>query len=139
MGLSNNIGLKTCPLANVSICAESNKDEFQVLLYNPLAKTTTQYVQIPVTGDNWEVTDPEGNSVEVVVSEPIRNFDYIAQATRNEIHENILIFKVDLPAVGYNVYNIKRGNSIHKTSIKKVTLKEDAKVGFDVSVILIKI
>ncbi|XP_049819132.1 lysosomal alpha-mannosidase [Aethina tumida] len=133
LGLENKIDLKICPLANVSICEESNKDEFNVLLYNPLARTVSHYVQIPVSGDNWSVSDPDGDEVEIAVTEPVRSFKYITDDIGGTLHDKVIIFKAEnLPGLGYKIYNIKKSSS-KKTVHAKVPLelKEDKEFGFE--------
>lgn len=130
----DDIKLKHCPLANVSICTETGKDEFNVFLYNPLARSVSHYIQVPVSGDDWKVTDPEGEEVEVAVTKPIRTFDYVTKDIGGNLHENVLIFKATLPALGYSIYNVKKTNLKNNTKAlnEEMTLGEDKIVGFEV-------
>lgn len=44
-----------------------------MLLYNPLGRAVDHYVQIPVDGDSWTVTDPEGNRTKFVCNKNKNN------------------------------------------------------------------
>lgn len=55
--------LSTCLLANVSICETTKKDRFVVTVYNPASHPVTHYVRVPVDGEYYNITGPDGNTV----------------------------------------------------------------------------
>lgn len=59
--LTDNLELKYCPLANISICPDTKINEFNIIVYNPLAEKIRQHIQIPVDDGTWIVTDSEGS------------------------------------------------------------------------------
>ncbi|KAJ8939539.1 hypothetical protein NQ314_011106 [Rhamnusium bicolor] len=121
LGLTNDLNLKSCLLSNVSICTESDKDEFTVLIYNPLSRKSSHYIQIPVSDGTWKITGPSGEDVESHLSEPIGNFDYITKATGEKVLEKVLFFRAEsLPALGYKVYNIQKTSSNSKAARAEV-------------------
>ncbi|KAJ8939540.1 hypothetical protein NQ314_011107 [Rhamnusium bicolor] len=102
LGINNDLNLKSCLLSNVSICVESDKDEFTVLIYNPLARSVSHYIQIPVNDGTWKITGPSGEEVENYLTEPISNFTYITKASWAKVLDKVLFFRAEnLPALGY--------------------------------------
>lgn len=129
LGLENDLNLKSCLLSNVSICAESDKDEFTVLIYNPLARTTSHYIQIPVNDGTWKVTGPSGDEVENHLTNPIRDFSYINKVTGDKILPKVLFFRAeDLPALGYKVYKFEKVSTV-SSSVREEVMAVD-KMGF---------
>lgn len=60
-------GEEYCPFLNVSQCAVSeNNDVFTAVVYNQMAKSNAVHLRIPVTSENWLVTD-------LVTSQPIES------------------------------------------------------------------
>lgn len=111
---------KSCLLSNISICAISGEDNFNLLLYNPLAQSASEYVQIPVKDGTWEVTGPNGENLENTLTNPITNFDFIAENLTEELLPKILFFKAEnIPPVGYNIYNLKRTSSRSKEQVTR--------------------
>ncbi|KAJ8982146.1 hypothetical protein NQ317_011292 [Molorchus minor] len=130
IGMTDSLNLKSCLLSNVSICSESDKDEFSILIYNPLARNTSHYIQVPVNDGTWKITDPSGTKynefyftdikqvlstggeIENQLTDPIRNFDYITKDTGEKVLDKVLIFRAEnLPALGYKVYKFQRISS----------------------------
>lgn len=149
LGLENDLNLKSCLLSNVSICAESDKDEFTVLIYNPLARTTSHYIQIPVNDGTWKVTGPSGNintniympnitgacflgdEIENHLTNPIRDFSYINKVTGDKILPKVLFFRAeDLPALGYKVYKFEKVSTV-SSSVREEVMAVD-QMGFGV-------
>ena len=63
-GLGQDYNFYHCPLLNVSQCATSEAgEEFTVNVYNPLGRTRSDYIRIPVTQGGWNVTDLETGEV----------------------------------------------------------------------------
>ncbi|KAJ8951624.1 hypothetical protein NQ318_012294 [Aromia moschata] len=109
LGLEEDISLSYCPLANVSICQDSKKDNFRVLLYNPLGRTVSHYVQIPVDAGTWTVTDPDGRAVTNYLYNPVRSFQFVADDIDQSLNEKVLMFMAEnLPPLGYKIYEFAR-------------------------------
>ncbi|KAJ8951627.1 hypothetical protein NQ318_012297 [Aromia moschata] len=112
LGMENDLNLQSCLLTNVSICNESDKDEFTVLIYNPLARKASHYIQIPVNDGTWKLTGPSGEIIANQLTDPIRDFSYISEFTSQKYLPKVLIFRAeDLPPLGYKVYQFQRVNS----------------------------
>lgn len=127
----DNVDIQSCLLSNVSICSSSNNDQFNLILYNPLARSVSQYVQVPVQDGTWEVTNPNNETVENTLTNPIGDFEYIAQNLTEELMPKILFFKAEhIPAVGYSVYTLKRTSSQAKESILPRKVKALEQIGF---------
>ncbi|KAJ8951631.1 hypothetical protein NQ318_012301 [Aromia moschata] len=144
LGLSDDLNLKSCLLANVSICSESDKDEFTVLIYNPLARTVSHYIQIPVNDGTWKVTDPSGEEIETYLSSPIDSFDYVGKNISQKVLDKVLFFRAEnLPALGYKAYKIEKTSS-ETVASREGTLAvdqigfEDRFVNFDLSTGLLR-
>ncbi|KAJ8919726.1 hypothetical protein NQ315_006254 [Exocentrus adspersus] len=130
LGAANPLNLKSCLLSNVSICEESNKDQFNVLVYNPLARNVSHYVQIPVNDGTWKVTDPTGKEVANQLTDPVRSFDTAANYTNSTSLPKVLFFKAEnLPAVGYRVYTFQRTNTT-SIAVKAKAVTADP-IGFE--------
>ncbi|KAJ8919703.1 hypothetical protein NQ315_006231 [Exocentrus adspersus] len=109
LGLESDIDLHYCPFANISICAETKKDKFRVLLYNPLGVAVDHYVQLPIDAASWTVTDPEGVTVKNSIYSPVRNFQYMADDLGRPFSDSVIMFKADnLPPLGYKVYTVEK-------------------------------
>ncbi|KAJ8982145.1 hypothetical protein NQ317_011291 [Molorchus minor] len=129
LGLDKDLNLKSCLLSNVSICAESSGDNFNLLVYNPLSRSASHYIQVPVNDGEWKITGPSGEVIEGFLSNPIRNFDYITQDTRKETLNKVLFFRAEsLPPLGYNVYNFQRVSLVSKS--KEENVVDVGQIGF---------
>ncbi|XP_018575534.1 lysosomal alpha-mannosidase isoform X2 [Anoplophora glabripennis] len=117
LGIDGNLNLKSCLLSNVSICSESDKDQFNVLIYNPLARTTSHYIQVPVNDGTWKVTGPTGEEIESHLTYPARNFEYITNDIGEKILPKVLIFKAEnLPPLGYKVYSFQKSSDLSSST-----------------------
>lgn len=125
------MGFQSCILANMSICPSSSGDSFSVLIYNPIARTQSQYVQIPVQDGTWEVVGPDSKTIESTLTDPIANFDFVAKDLGETLLPKVLFFKAEnLPPLGYNVYSLKRTSSKTKKSKPARTVKALEQIGF---------
>lgn len=59
-GASKNEQLVSCLLANMTICPQSNQENFVVIVYNPLSRNVSYYVKVPVNSTLFRILDPEG-------------------------------------------------------------------------------
>lgn len=52
---------------NVSRCEQSNLDRFAVVVFNPLSRYVTHYVRLPVNGNSYAITGPNGAKAFIVL------------------------------------------------------------------------
>uniref|UniRef100_V5G1A0 Lysosomal alpha-mannosidase n=1 Tax=Anoplophora glabripennis TaxID=217634 RepID=V5G1A0_ANOGL len=115
LGMSTDLNFTSCPQLNVSVCGIAIEDEFNIVVYNPLARVTSYYIHIPATGYYYEVEGPTG---EVVESHLTSLIDYFTEVP--DKLGSTLIFKAEnLPALGYQVYKIK--HTVKKEKMKNAT------------------
>jgi lysosomal alpha-mannosidase len=98
--------LSSCLLANVSICDTTGKDRFLVVVQNPLSRVVTHYVHLPVEGDNYKVTGPDGEEV-YDVFDTLHSFDYINEPTKPSSKDLVFAAR-NLPALGINLYYVEK-------------------------------
>lgn len=99
-----------CNYLNISSCnfTEGNMP-VAVTIYNPLAWNISEYIRLPVTGKAYIVLDSNLNSVEsqlVPIPPPVLNIPGRKSKAQLE-----LVFKVDLPPLGYSTYLIRNTSS----------------------------
>ncbi|KAM4594230.1 lysosomal alpha-mannosidase isoform 1-T2 [Fundulus diaphanus] len=94
-----------CDNLNVSVCplTESSK-KFSVSVYNPLGRTVTWPVRLPVNGTAYSVIDAQGNSVESQVL-PLSGATREVRRNRG-FAVNELVFQVQAPPLGYSTYSV---------------------------------
>ncbi|XP_037710586.1 lysosomal alpha-mannosidase [Drosophila subpulchrella] len=113
---------ESCLRLNISECAftKDGVDNVVVTLYNPLAHSSNQYVRIPVTEENYEVTDAKGKTVpsEVVpVANQVLALEYRPNDTQHE-----LVFKATVNKIAS--YHIKKVEGNPTFRIKKISQRE---------------
>jgi lysosomal alpha-mannosidase len=98
------LALSTCLLANVTICDASNKDKFLVAVQNPLSKTVSHHVRLPVNGTNFKITDADGEVAHDVL-DAMHTFDF---ETKFETPSKEIVFLAkDLPPLGVKLYYVE--------------------------------
>jgi len=110
-----------CELTNITECLPiEGQDRFTLTLWNPTVHTVTHHVRVPVT-KSYSIRDPIGHALLV-------DFIPISDLTKNipgrksfATHE--LVFKVQLPPLGYNTYYFEVKSSDEKTS--KVDIRQN--------------
>ncbi|RZC14230.1 lysosomal alpha-mannosidase-like, partial [Asbolus verrucosus] len=98
--------LKTCLLANVSICETTTNDRFVVAVYNPLSRSVTHYVRLPVDGTNYKITGPNGEE-EYDIFDSLHKFDYVQEKSKPNSKELIFASK-QLPPLGIKFYYVEK-------------------------------
>nr|XP_015204430.1 PREDICTED: lysosomal alpha-mannosidase [Lepisosteus oculatus] len=64
-----------CENLNISVCpASENNSQFSVTIYNPLARSVSWTVRLPVNGTGYRVTDPRGQAVDTQVRVCVQGF-----------------------------------------------------------------
>jgi hypothetical protein len=102
------LNFESCTQLNISQCATSEgSDRFVVLVFNPLARSVTHHVRVPVSSASYKVFDTTGVEVEaqmVPLPEPVLRIPGRISPAKQE-----LIFKaVKLPPLGYSAYYIQK-------------------------------
>jgi len=127
----NSEAAKDC--LNVTMCAfTASHDEFKVIAWNPIATENQelQTLRIPVTGDNWAVTDDStGKSVpaqvipldERTLGIPLLYINYYGlskQDIADKVHDyenkatHVLVFTVQPPPMGYSTFSAAKGTGV---------------------------
>ncbi|XP_036385660.1 lysosomal alpha-mannosidase [Megalops cyprinoides] len=96
-----------CENLNISVCplTESNS-EFSVTVYNPLSRSVSWSVRLPLNGTRYSVTDPSGREVDSQVVP-------VSQATRDIRKDrgyavNELVFQAQAPPLGFSTYSVSQ-------------------------------
>lgn len=94
---------KTCHHLNISACSITEGDDpVAVTVYNPIGKSLTKQVRLPVVSKNFEIHDNDGNKVEYSLSEIPEFVQKLPGRHSNATHE--VVFNVQLPALGFVTY-----------------------------------
>ncbi|XP_011181146.2 lysosomal alpha-mannosidase isoform X1 [Zeugodacus cucurbitae] len=101
---------ETCTLLNISSCAVPEQaDKFILTLYNPLARTVSEFVRVPVPDVNYEVKDFDDVTMEtqfLPVPTPVQDLNFRKSSALYE-----LVFLANsLPPLGYKSFYITKTN-----------------------------
>jgi lysosomal alpha-mannosidase len=110
-----------CSYLNISVCTVSQtSDKFLVTVHNGLARELKTFARIPVESDEYTLSDPNGNTVQV---QHVATFltSQITDATRSAYQ---LVFPVQLPPFGYNTYYLSK-NGADKNKRKAAKVNEE--------------
>ncbi|XP_041364636.1 lysosomal alpha-mannosidase-like [Gigantopelta aegis] len=96
-----------CPLLNISSCPPTEKySKFIATMYNPLSRSVTSWIRLPVTKSEYRVVDPSGNVVPNEVL-PLSESTFHIPERPTSSPKNDLIFKVQLPPLGFKSYVVE--------------------------------
>ncbi|KAF5294472.1 hypothetical protein FQR65_LT01598 [Abscondita terminalis] len=101
---TSKLSFKSCLLANVSICEESQNDRFVVSVYNPLSRTTFHHVRLPVNNLKFTITGPQGENVAWQIVPSIHSFSK-SSSKSGSLYDLVFLAK-DLPPLGVRVYYV---------------------------------
>eukprot|EP00298_Acanthocystis_sp_HF-20_P018118 c21903_g2_i1.p1 GENE.c21903_g2_i1~~c21903_g2_i1.p1 ORF type:complete len:963 (+),score=436.86 c21903_g2_i1:56-2944(+) len=118
-GISSTLNI--CPLLNDSVCqytVGSRSDKIKLVIYNTLASSRTEIVQIPVTSAKGaSIKDANGN---FITTQVVQNSDITISLGNLEAQRSdttgqySLYFRVQLPALGYATYTVDfSGSATH--------------------------
>lgn len=99
---------ETCADLNISSCMISEQsDKFTVTVYSPLARSTLDYIRIPIKNGSYEVMDyrnvPVASQI-VPIPENVRKLQY--RLAESDVE---LVFAAsELPPLGYKSYFVQR-------------------------------
>ncbi|XP_078541425.1 lysosomal alpha-mannosidase [Lissotriton helveticus] len=107
--LSSLIGRKEnfvfCDYLNISVCPlTENLSMFHVYLYNPLGRTVTWNVRLPVSGAVYQVKNPDGLLVANEVL-PVSNFTRAIRRDKGDAPSE-LFFQATAPPLGFGIYTV---------------------------------
>ncbi|XP_033249545.1 lysosomal alpha-mannosidase isoform X1 [Drosophila miranda] len=90
---------QSCLELNISVCAltQTSANNIVVTLVNPLAHTSSQYVRVPVTEENYQVTDENGREISSeIVPVPL---EILCLQHRSNDTQHELVFKASVKKV----------------------------------------
>ena len=106
-----------CDDLNITECSvtETN-DKIAVTLYNPIARSVSHYVRVPVNGNNFKVFDSNGKQVSQTslfdVSDAVKHLPERKSSANQE-----LVFKAQLPALGFTTYFVEKQKTVQSTML----------------------
>jgi lysosomal alpha-mannosidase len=65
---SSKMDLKFCESLNISMCTPSESGEFTVMIYNPLGRSWSGMVRLPLIDESVSISGPDGSAVQSQVS-----------------------------------------------------------------------
>ncbi|KAK4872844.1 hypothetical protein RN001_014873 [Aquatica leii] len=104
---------KSCLLANVSHCEESQKERFAVSVYNPLSRKVSHHVRLPVDTLKFTVSGPNGTTIEWQIVPSISNFADMPEITHSKY--DLVFLAKDVPALGVHIYYVTRDDDTGTT------------------------
>uniref|UniRef100_A0A8C5WAL1 Alpha-mannosidase n=1 Tax=Leptobrachium leishanense TaxID=445787 RepID=A0A8C5WAL1_9ANUR len=124
--LSSLLGTKEnlvfCNLLNISVCSLTETAKtFSVILYNPLGRSVTWNVRLPVSSSKYLVLGPSGEPIpsEVV---PVSDFTKLVRREKGYA-EHELVFQALLPPLGFSKFAVgvlaTQGLFVKKATIKR--------------------
>jgi len=129
---------------NMSVCAATTgPDAFNVVAWNPNGQELVDILRIPVIGDKWAVTGPDGSAVTsqlIPMDQRTQDIPLLylnsfgmdatkiaaAKADLANKATHILVFPVSIPPVGAAVYSAKA--SATATAVSSSPIKNQAEV-----------
>ncbi|XP_035819351.1 probable alpha-mannosidase At5g66150 isoform X4 [Zea mays] len=134
-----------CPLLNISYCPSteetvSGAKNLVVVVYNPLGRERSDFIQIPVNDENLVVKSSDGTIIEsqlVEVDNVTRNLRKVyvkayLGITTNKPPMYWLLFQASVPPMGWNSYYISRStgsNSIRYVATMVSPRNDTVEVG----------
>lgn len=99
-----------CNYLNISSCHFTEENSpIAVTIYNPLAWNVSEYIRLPVTGKAYKILDFDLKAVDAQIVPIPPSVLRIPGRKSQAISE--LVFKVDLPPLGYSVYLVRNSSS----------------------------
>uniref|UniRef100_A0A8C1PA33 Alpha-mannosidase n=1 Tax=Cyprinus carpio TaxID=7962 RepID=A0A8C1PA33_CYPCA len=96
-----------CENLNISVCPlTESSQKFSMNVYNPLGRTVSWPVRLPVNGSLYNVTDSNGKAVDSQVGNYVfMSFKHILRRNRGYA-KGELVFQVEAPPLGYTTKSI---------------------------------
>ncbi|XP_074649565.1 lysosomal alpha-mannosidase-like [Tubulanus polymorphus] len=98
--------LTFCHQTNISLCSVSSvAKQFTMVVYNPLSRPVTAWLQIPVNGNAYNISDTDGHPLAATIIPVSQRTQAIPERkSSNYTSRNDIVMKVELPAMGLNTY-----------------------------------
>ena len=99
-----------CPLLNISECLPiENKNNFTIIVYNPIARETESWIRIPVSEPSYVVKDAQtGLLIQSEVSEIYEETKMIPERSATANYE--ILFRTILSPLAIKVFNISKSD-----------------------------
>jgi len=122
---SSDANVVFCPLLNISQCSEiEGKNEYTAIIYNPLPRPIGSWVKLPINTNDYTVNEVETG--EDILSDAVPIYNEIKSIPERKSQANFnLIFRADLPSLGFRVYTITKNE---KKAYKRLFTKFDADI-----------
>lgn len=96
-----------CNLLNISTCYTSETyKQFTMTVYNPLGRQVKSWIRLPVVGQSYTITAPDGTAVQFQIVLLSNETKRIPERS-SSLAQNELVFSVELPPLGFSTYFIR--------------------------------
>ena len=114
-----------CDSLNISVCqVTEHSNSFTVTVYNPIARSITAVIRLPLSSDTMAVYGPRGASVE---SQTLPISDATKQLRKDQDQQSSssfeIVFNAKVPALGFATYFIKLNKSPRLKELSKAPSK----------------
>ncbi|XP_019848841.1 PREDICTED: lysosomal alpha-mannosidase-like [Amphimedon queenslandica] len=121
--------LSFCEYLNISVCPVTEGGDFNMVVYNSLARPYTGMVRIPVIKEDVSVTDPNNNTVAiqiVPISPETKKISAYVNST-NTAGLDVFLQVSNVPPLGYAMYTFKSSanQNLGQTKVSRVKRKLD--------------
>jgi lysosomal alpha-mannosidase len=104
-----------CDTLNMSACSVTEgSPNVAVTIYNPIGRPVSQWFRIPVGSGSYEIFDENQQKITNSYLVPIVK-SVMTLPSRKSVAANELVFKANLPALGFVTYLMKKSNSLLKS------------------------
>lgn len=111
--------IQFCRMTNVTQCQVSESNfKFVVHVYNPLIRKVTKFIRLPIVSAGYQVIGPDGESVQTQVV-PISKRSRLIPGRRSKATSE-LIFKVEIPPMGFKSFYVMRNQSQAQSQMSRV-------------------
>ncbi|XP_030835227.1 lysosomal alpha-mannosidase [Strongylocentrotus purpuratus] len=94
-----------CNYVNISICpASETQNSFTVVVYNPIARSVTSPIRLPVNQATYTVMGPNGTTVSSQIQDVTASTKSVRRDRGSATKE--LIFMATIPPMGYTTYQV---------------------------------
>ncbi|XP_076073575.1 lysosomal alpha-mannosidase-like [Mytilus galloprovincialis] len=115
-----------CNLLNISVChVTENSKQFTLTVYNPLARSVISWIRLPVVGTNYTIRGPKGENLLSQVIQVSADTKRIPER-KGSLAKNELVFRADLPPLGFNTYFISMTGFKDQHSTKSFKMKSNS-------------
>ena len=103
-----------CEYLNISICPESESGSFDVVVYNPLARERTVFIEVPVDGD-VSVYGPDGVHTDSWLY-PVSNATREVRRYRGSAKYTLRFTAPSVPPLGFATYFVRPPSTVGEVS-----------------------